>query len=38
MAIRYMMKNGELFDAGTLDELWPKKKPLPAMWCQTDHP
>ena len=37
-AIRYVMKNGELFDADTLDELWPEKKPLPAMWWQKEHP
>jgi Tol biopolymer transport system component len=37
-AIRYVMKNGELFDGDTLNELWPEKKPLPAMWWQTDHP
>jgi Tol biopolymer transport system component len=37
-AIRYVMKNGELFDANTLDELWPEKKPLPTMWWQKDHP
>lgn len=25
-AIRYVMKNGELFDADTLNELWPEKE------------
>jgi hypothetical protein len=29
---RFVMKTGELFHAGTLDELWPEKKVLPAMW------
>jgi len=28
-AIRYVMKNGELYDAATLDQIWPEKKPLP---------
>lgn len=37
-AIRYVMKNGELFDADTLDELWPEKKPLPPLWWWNDHP
>jgi Tol biopolymer transport system component len=37
-AIRYVMKNGELFDADTLNELWPEKKPLPKMWWWDDHP
>lgn len=37
-AIRYVMKNGELFDADTLNELWPEKKSLPAMWWWKDHP
>src|SRR5579864_5850790 len=27
--IRYVMKNGELFDGDTLNELWPIEKPLP---------
>jgi Tol biopolymer transport system component/imidazolonepropionase-like amidohydrolase len=31
-AIRYVMKNGELFDADTLDRLWPSPRPLPAQW------
>ena len=37
-AIRYVMKNGELFDGDSLDELWPEKKPLPKMWWRDDHP
>jgi cytosine/adenosine deaminase-related metal-dependent hydrolase len=28
-SIRYVMKNGRLYDAATLDEVWPRKKPLP---------
>jgi hypothetical protein len=30
--LRYVVKNGELFDASTLDELWPEEKPLPRQW------
>jgi hypothetical protein len=37
-AIRYVMKNGELFDADTLNQLWPEKKGLPVMWWQKDRP
>ncbi len=35
-AIQYVMKNGELFDGNTLDEIWPQKKPLPKMYWQTE--
>ena len=28
-AIRYVMKNGRLYDADTLDEVWPRKRPRP---------
>ena len=31
-AIRYVMKNGELFDGDTLDRTWPDRKPLPRLW------
>ena len=37
-AIRYVMKNGELLDGNTLDEVWPEKKSLPPMWWWQDHP
>jgi len=37
-AIRYVMKNGELFDGDTLDEQWPEQKPLEHLWWQSDHP
>ena len=32
-SIRYVMKNGELFEGDTLDRIWPDKKPLPPLWC-----
>jgi hypothetical protein len=30
--IRYVMKNGELFEADTLDQIWPKEKKLEKMY------
>jgi Tol biopolymer transport system component len=38
MAIRYVMKNGELFHADTLDEIWPEQKKAGPFWWWTDHP
>jgi hypothetical protein len=31
------MKNGELFEGDTLNQLWPEKKPLPPLWFWKDH-
>jgi len=34
-SIRYVMKNGELFDAATLDRVWPSAKKFPKpSWVQ----
>ncbi len=30
--IRYVMKNGELYDGDTLDQVWPVERPLPRFW------
>jgi Tol biopolymer transport system component/imidazolonepropionase-like amidohydrolase len=30
--IRYVMKNGRMYEAGTLDEVYPRKRPLPKQW------
>jgi imidazolonepropionase-like amidohydrolase len=30
--IRYVMKDGELFDGDTLNQVWPVEKPLPPLW------
>ncbi len=30
--IRYVMKNGRLYDGETLDEVYPRAKPLPRQW------
>ena len=31
-AIGFVMKNGELLDGNTLEEVWPEQKPLPEMY------
>ena len=30
--IRYVMKNGELFEGETVNQIWPVRKELPAFW------
>ncbi len=30
--IRYVMKNGRLYDGNTLDEIWPRQRPAPRLW------
>jgi imidazolonepropionase-like amidohydrolase len=37
-AIRYVMKNGRLYEADTLNELWPRKRPLPEQWWWSVEP
>jgi len=37
-AIRFVMKNGELFDGSTLDETWPQPKKTGPFWWWEDHP
>jgi imidazolonepropionase-like amidohydrolase len=36
--IEYVMKNGELFNASTLDQIWPVEKPLAPLWFWKDRP
>ncbi|HKW89214.1 MAG TPA: amidohydrolase family protein [Candidatus Acidoferrales bacterium] len=36
--VKYVMKNGELFDGATLDEVWPEQKPLAPLWWWSDKP
>jgi Tol biopolymer transport system component len=31
-SVHLIMKNGELFEGDTLDQIWPEKKPLPRLW------
>ena len=35
--IQYVMKNGELFEGDTLNEVWPESKPLPKQWWQREN-
>ena len=37
-SVRFVMKNGELFNANTLDELWPAQRALPKLWWWDDDP
>jgi len=36
--IRYVMKNGRLYEGETLNEVWPRKKQLPRMWWWDQEP
>ncbi|HET7209211.1 MAG TPA: amidohydrolase family protein [Terriglobales bacterium] len=36
--IRYVMKNGEMFEADTLNKVWPEQKPFPKMWWWEPAP
>jgi imidazolonepropionase-like amidohydrolase len=36
-SIRYVMKNGELYEGDTLNMIWPQEKPLPKQfWWETE--
>ena len=36
--LHYVMKNGRLYDADTLDEIWPRQRPLPAPHWRSHGP
>ena len=36
--LRYVMKNGRLYDANTLDEVWPRQKKANFWWQQGNPP
>ena len=36
--IRYVMKDGELFEGDTLNEIWPTERKLPALWWWNEKP
>ena len=36
--VRYVMKNGRLFEGETLNEVWPRQKALPRMWWWGTEP
>ena len=37
-SIRYVMKNGELYEGDTLDQIWPVQKKLPKFWWWDARP
>ncbi|MFT6871359.1 MAG: hypothetical protein ACJAVN_000357 [Roseivirga sp.] len=37
-AIHYVMKNGRLYEANTLNEVWPRKRQLPEQWWWSVEP
>ncbi len=37
-SVRYVMKNGELYEAETLTQVWPVRKGLPRLWWWNDGP
>jgi hypothetical protein len=36
--VKLVMKNGELFDGDTLDQVWPIARPLPRPWWRDEGP
>ena len=36
--VRYVMKNGELYEGDTLNQVWPAQKPLPKFWWWEGSP
>lgn len=37
-SLRYVIKGGRLYDADTLDEQWPRKRPLGPLYWHRDRP
>jgi hypothetical protein len=37
-SIRYVMINGRLYDAGSMDEIWPDRRALPRQWWWDSKP
>jgi Tol biopolymer transport system component len=37
-SISYVMKNGRLYEAATLNEVWPRQRPLPEQWWWKVEP
>jgi len=35
--IRWVMKNGELFEGDTLDQVWPEQKKLEPLWFWNNY-
>ena len=36
--VRFVMKNGRLYDADTLAEIYPRRRPAPRFYWQNDEP
>ncbi|MGH7529482.1 MAG: amidohydrolase family protein [Gemmatimonadales bacterium] len=36
--VRYVMKNGRLYEGATLNEIWPRQRDLPGMWWWGTEP
>ena len=36
--VRYVMKNGRLYEGDTLNEVWPRQRVLPRMWWWGGEP
>ena len=37
-SIRYVVKNGEIYEGDTLNQIWPKQKPLGELWWWKETP
>ncbi|MGH9644145.1 MAG: amidohydrolase family protein, partial [Terriglobales bacterium] len=37
-SVKFVMKNGEMFEGATMDEVWPEQKPLAPLWWWDDKP
>ena len=37
-SIVYVMKNGELFEGNTLNQIYPERKPLQPLWWWSEKP
>jgi hypothetical protein len=37
-SIHYVMKNGELYEGDTLNQVWPVEKKIPPFWWWNDKP
>ncbi len=37
-AVSYVMKNGRLYEAATLTEVWPRQRPLATQWWWRVEP
>ena len=36
--VRFVMKNGRLYEGDTLNEMWPRQRQLPKMWWWGGEP